>query len=221
MEPEFWHQRWQENQIGFHQDEFNPQLQRWWKTLELDDNASVFLPLCGKSRDMLWLAQQGFQVTGIEISPLAVEAFFAENDLSATTQPVGENLSLWRAGNIALYCGDFFDLSAERLTSIDAVFDRAALVALPKTMRQRYVEHLAAILPEHVRMLLVTMEYPQQQMDGPPFSVPETEVRQHYEAHWPVTRLEENDALAAQPGFARRGLSSLIEKTFHIGRPQS
>lgn len=219
MEPDFWLQRWREQKIGFHQAEINAYLQQYWQQLGPDSSGRVFVPLCGKSRDMLWLKQQGHDVLGNEISPLAVEDFFSEADL--LSEPVvreAENFVHWAADGIDILCGDFFHLTPKHLEGCGLVYDRASLVALPQSMRQKYVEHLTSILPAGAGILLVTMEYPQQQMDGPPFSVSHEEVLALYQADYRLKLLKQFDMLADNPRFKERGLTSLVENVYLLQR---
>ena len=124
---------------------------------------------------MLWLRDRGYKVIGVEIVARAVEAFFAENNLTATRRPYGA-FTLWEGDSISIYQGDFFDISHDVLADVGAVYDRASLIALPPPLRQRYAVHLRAILPDKINVLLVTMDYPQTEMSGPPFAVTEEEV---------------------------------------------
>lgn len=211
MRPDFWLERWRSSQIAFHQREINPALQAHWARLPAD--GTVFVPLCGKSRDMLWLRSQGHEVLGVELSRIAVRDFFAENGLTpaVAAQP---RLERWRADGVTLLCGDFFDLTPDDLKGVTGVYDRAALIALPQEMRQRYVDKMGEVLPAGAETLLITLAYPEGEMKGPPFSVPETEVRRLYAGKADVTLLSRSDALAGDPGLRQRGLTSLVEHVF-------
>lgn len=213
MEPDFWHQRWQDNLIGFHQAEINAHMREYWARLKVPVGSQVFVPLCGKSLDILWLREQGYQVVGVEISRIAVNAFFNENSLSPT-KATREGFDVYQAPGITIYCGDFFALSAVQLADIRCVFDRAALIALPRAMRERYVGHLLSLLDRKVPLLLITLEYPQAQMPGPPFSVSGEEVESLYRGKRRVERLLEIDKLADEPRFAEQGLTELREKVY-------
>jgi thiopurine S-methyltransferase len=213
MEPEFWQQRWQENQIGFHQSEVNAHLIKHWKKLSIPAGSNVFVPLCGKSLDILWLRDQGYSVTGVEISPLAVEAFFQENNLVAEKQAI-DDFTLHQSEGIDIYCGDYLKLSPRHLGDIRAVFDRASLIALPPSMRQSYVKHHVQLTDANIPVLLVTLEYPQDQMNGPPFSVSEEEVINLYAGRYEIEKLVDKDALVNEPRFAERGLTALHEKVY-------
>jgi len=179
MDPDFWHKRWQEGKIGFHQDAVNRHLLDYWQHLNLAPGATVFVPLCGKSLDMLWLLDRGYRVVGVEINPLAVEAFFVENQLSYRKEQQAD-FTLWQGNNILIFEGDFFALSASQLGKLDAVFDRAALIALPEPMRRAYATHLRELLLPTTPALLVTLDYPQAEMQGPPFAVSPDEVQRLY-----------------------------------------
>lgn len=215
MQHEFWHQRWQQNQIGFHSHEVNPYLQRQWPALEIEPNSRVLVPLCGKSNDMLWLLAQGYQVVGVELSPLAVEAFFLENGLQPVQRRQGDFL-IGEIDGLQIFCGDFFALHSADLGRIDAVYDRAALVALPHDMRIDYASHLSALLTPGVKMLLVAFDYAQHEMDGPPFSVPNDEVERLYRAWCDIELLADEDTLEREPHFKARGLSRLREQVYRL-----
>jgi thiopurine S-methyltransferase len=215
MESAFWHERWAKNEIGFHRREVHPYLQQFWPPHDIAPGSRVFVPLCGKSRDLLWLCEQGHEVVGVELSALAVDSFFAENALTATiTQH--KDFTLHQSGALRIYCGDFFKLGADELNGVSAVFDRAALVALPPAMRQAYAAHLQKILPPRTITLLVNFEYPQEQMQGPPFSVPESEIRALFEPVAEVSCLHEQDILAQEPRFVAKGLTRLREQAFYL-----
>ncbi len=213
MKPDFWHQRWQLGQIGFHQQEINSHLQKFFHRLPVPGTGQIFVPLCGKSLDLLWLRAQGHQVLGVEISPVAVEDFFRENRLTPSVTRQGR-FERYEVDGLAILNGDFFNLKGDELQQICAVYDRASLVALPEEMRIDYASHFNAILPAGISCLLISMEYPQQEMDGPPFAVAESEVRQLFGNRFDVSHLLTLDILAENPQFARRGLSTLQEKVF-------
>jgi len=217
MEADFWLQRWEANQIGFHQDEVNLHLERHWPGLGLAPGSRVLVPLCGKSRDLLWLAGQGHAVIGVELSEIAVRDFFAENGLEATVREQGP-FREWRCDEIRILQGDFFDLDTRLLGAVAGVYDRAALVALPANMRGRYVAHLYQLLRRGTRMLLVSMEYPQDEMEGPPFSVSAEEIRERYGAGFAVEEIDRIDILDENPRFRERGLTRLVETVFRLVR---
>jgi thiopurine S-methyltransferase len=213
MKKEFWLERWERAEIGFHQNEINPYLARYWKELSLSGGGEVFVPLCGKSLDMVWLRQQGCFVLGVELSSIAVQDFFKENGQSPEHAVSGKFESC-EADGIRILCGDFFDLTKEDLANVSAVYDRASLVALPQDMRERYARHLADILPHGTQILLVTFDYPQAEMQGPPFAVSPSEVEALYGKYADVRLLVQVDALAQNPRFKQRGMSRMEESIF-------
>ncbi len=215
VEPQFWHERWAQNRIGFHLDQVNPWLVEYWPSLKLHAGSRVFVPLCGKSLDMLWLAEQGHEVVGIEISPLAVRAFFEENRLEPEVVREGA-FELWSVEQITLILGDYFELQPAQLGEVAAVYDRASLVALPEAMRVDYVRHLDALAPAAPR-LLVTLDYDQDKAEGPPFAVSDEEVRELFADHGSLTRLAATDILDANPRYRDKGLDRLVESVWRIG----
>lgn len=202
---EGWIGRWKEGRIGWHEAAGNAALRRHWPALPRGKR--VLVPLCGKSVDMIWLAEQGLQVTGVELSALAIEAFFAEQALTARVERRGSfDVHSARERPIALWRGDFFDFVE---TGFDALYDRGALVALPTDLRPRYTEHLERLLHPGAARLIITLEYDQGRAAGPPFSVPEAEVF----SYWPgLERVSERDDLAGgPPKFREAGLERLLE----------
>lgn len=215
MKKEFWHERWQNDQIGFHQEDINPHLRAHWQSLMLSPDSRVFVPMCGKSLDMLWLREQGHQVLGVELSPKAVSDFFSGLEHEGKKFSSGK-FNGCTHNDISILCGDFFDLVGANTSDVAAVYDRAALIALPPDMRKRYVDHLAQLLPPGALILLITTEYPQGEMQGPPFSVTASEIHALYSRHGEIETLDRIDALPANPGFRERGLSGLTESTYLI-----
>ena len=187
MEHQFWNDRWELNQIGFHQEETNAYLESHWQELGLADNAPVFVPLCGKSLDMLWLREQGHAVLGIELSEMALKQFFSENQLPFTYQQKGDFVC-FQTEQMRLLAGDFFNLTAADIAPIEAVYDRASLIALPPEMRVDYARHMASLLPEGAHILLISLEYEDGMLKGPPLCVREAEVQQLFSEGFDVTR---------------------------------
>jgi len=217
MEPKFWQDRWASNQIGFHQPKVNPYLQRHWPQLGLAEGAQVLVPLCGKSLDLMWLASQGLRVFGVELSEQAVEAFFDEQDLVPRITQRG-TFAVYQAGLIEVWCGDFFALDAESLADCAALYDRAALIALPPLMRVRYAEHLNSLLRPGCEGLLITLDYDQTQKAGPPFAVTDDEVKVLLGAHWALEVLEEQDILGESWKFVQDGVTRLDERVYQLTR---
>jgi len=214
MQKEFWHDRWQNRQIGFHQDEINPYLEKYWPKADQTKTERVFVPLCGKSSDLLWLSDNGFEVIGVELSQIAVEEFFSDNDIQYTTRIFGK-LTYYQAEKITIICGDFFELTSDNLGVVSYVFDRASQIALPEDMREAYCSHLSTIAAA-ARLFVITMEYDQSVMQGPPFSVSEDEIYKHYGSGYKINKLETYDLLAVSPHFKEKGLNHLLEKVYML-----
>lgn len=208
MEPEFWQQRWAEGRTGWHLEEVNRLLLKHWPALGLPEEAPVLVPLAGKSLDMAWLAAEGHPVLGVELSLEACREFFEERGLEPDEERDADFVHLGVA-HLQLLAGDVFALTAGHLDGVAAVYDRAALIALPGAMRRRYVEHVYGLLPAGTQALLVTLEYPEGEREGPPFNVGEAEVRALFEPRWQVDLLERRDILEQEPRFAIEGVSTL------------
>ncbi|AOB32216.1 thiopurine S-methyltransferase [Bordetella sp. H567] len=217
MDAEFWLERWREGRTHFHQTRISPPLERFWPTLQFAPGSRVLVPLCGKSLDMPWLAQRGLNVLGVELSALAVEQFFDENRLTPQVRrsAMGDH---YVAGNIEIIRGDIFDVDAETLRGCTGVFDRAALVALPRDMRPRYVQHVYGQLSDRYQGLLITLDYPQQEMDGPPFSVDDEEVQALYAGHSVAELVYRRDILDLEPKFQKAGVSKLDALAYRLQR---
>ncbi|WP_343561431.1 thiopurine S-methyltransferase [Kiloniella sp. b19] len=190
MDAEFWHQRWEDNNIAFHMETINRHLQKQIASIT-PAKSHIFVPLCGKTRDIGWLLSQGYRVTGAELSGLAIEQLF--RDLALTPE-ITEQAELVRysSGDLTVFCGDIFALTKEQLGRVDAVYDRAALVALPAELRRNYSEHLMA-LTDTAPQLMICYHYDQTEMPGPPFAVPNEEVLAHYEKHYLLDQLSSTE----------------------------
>jgi len=213
MDPDFWHERWARDEIGFHRREYNAHMTAFLHRLGLPPGGHVLVPLCGKSLDLLWLHRQGYAVTGIEISRKAIEAFFGENDLSFERGEIGR-VPCYRNERLALWCTDFFAFDWSRIEPIDGVYDRASLVALPRGMRREYARVLLRQLPPRTPVLLITLDYPQGEMRGPPFAVSRAEVERLYGDHWRIEEIHVEDCLAEEPRMRKKGLSRLHERVY-------
>jgi thiopurine S-methyltransferase len=187
MKHEFWHQKWETNEIGFHLPGANPLLLKYFSTLNLKQGARIFLPLCGKTLDIAWLLAKGYRVAGVELSRIAIEDLFKSLNVTPNIKILDEVVH-YSAPNIDILVGDIFKISPTMLGAIDAVYDRAALVALPEDIRKLYTMHLIT-LSNHAPQLLICFEYNQSLHAGPPFSINVNEVKQHYQAHYDLTLL--------------------------------
>jgi len=215
MQADFWLERWEQKQIGFHEEDINSHLQNFWGKLNLPANSKIFVPLCGKSKDILWLLAQGYEVLGVELSPIAVEEFFTENNLQYQITE-HKAFQCWQAENLTIYQGDFFDLNSHDLTDCTAIYDRASMIALPPEMRQKYLQYLTRIVPALSRTLLITLDYDQNLMQGPPFSISENEVRQSFGENCDIDCLFSEDIIDNNEQFKKRGLTQLTETAYLI-----
>jgi thiopurine S-methyltransferase len=213
----FWHDRWRLGQTGFHQTEVDRSLQRFWPALGLDLGSRVFVPLCGKSLDLLWLRDRGLDVTGVEISAVALESLCMENGIPARRRPL-DRFDAYEAGALRLMCGDFFELTQDLLGPVAAVYDRAALISWAPELRAAYADHVAALTTSGTQTLLVALEYAQDEMKGPPFSVSADDVQRLYGRAHQIVELGRSDILASEPRLSSRGITRLHEACYQLVR---
>ncbi|MCE3225266.1 MAG: tpm [Nitrospira sp.] len=206
MDAQFWHDRWANNEIGFHKSEANPLLVKYFTELALAKGSRVFVPLCGKTLDIPWLLSNDYRVAGAELSPIAIEELFAQLGVEPTITRNG-GTDHYRADNIDIFVSDIFDVTRKVLGPVDAIYDRAALVALPENLRIQYTEHVTEIT-DHAPQLLICYEYDQRVTEGPPFSISNEEVRRHYGHRYNLTLLTSADV----PG----GLKGKCTATEHV-----
>ncbi len=207
-----WIARWKNGEIGWHKDRVNARLIAFIDCLELQQGDLVFVPLCGKSQDMMYLLECGFRVIGVELSALAIEQFFDENQLNYSKHQSGQ-FKVYQAENISLYCGDYFALNKMLLSAVSAVYDRAALVALDGDLRTKYAIHLYAIIPNGCRILLLTLNYPQTQISGPPYAVNAKEVRLLF-TKFEYRQLECFNDIDNEPKFQNEGVDFIEKVTY-------
>jgi thiopurine S-methyltransferase len=207
MEPSFWLDRWDRQEIGFHQGDFDAALVRYWPRLDVPAGSRVFVPLCGKSLDMVWLAQQGYRVIGAELSERAVDDFFAERGLTPDVRREA-GFVVKSSGPYEIWIGDIFALPVEAVQDVGGVYDRAALVALPADMQHRYAEQIETLTPK-APILLITIDYDQCEMPGPPFATSRAAIEKLFAGHYQVEVVATKDALDAHPHFKARGLTAL------------
>jgi len=200
MEASFWHNKWQRGEIAFHQSQANPLLVAHFEALNLPKGSRVFLPLCGKTLDIAWLLAGGYQVVGAELSEIAIDELFESLGLQPKITKVGA-LIHYSAENIDLFVGNIFDLTAEYVGPVNAIYDRAAIVALPADTRKKYAPHLLNIT-QAAPQLVIAYEYDQSVVDGPPFSVSEAELKQHYGTTYNLSALETREVEGGMKGQA-------------------
>jgi thiopurine S-methyltransferase len=217
VQPEFWHDRWRAGQLGFHQSTVDRNLRAYWPGLKLAPDCRVFIPLCGKSLDLLWLRARGHAVVGVELSAVALESFCMENGIPARRRLTGD-FDVYQAERLELFRGDYFVLTPELLGDVAALYDRAALISWPPDLRESYVTHVAALTRPGTQTLLITLEYNQDQLSGPPFSVSADEVTRLYARHHEIRRLGREEILANEPRLRSRGLTGLHEVCYQLTR---
>jgi len=212
MDQDFWHERWRDNKIGFHRPGVNPQLKIFWDRLSARAGERILVPLCGKSQDLLWLADQGQKVCGVELSEIAARAFGKEQGIDLAEDRAG-NFLRFNSPDIEIYVGDFLSFTREAAGVFPLFYDRAALIALPPDMRGRYAAKLVSLLGKDARGLLITLEYDQRQMGGPPFSVTGDEVQRLF-PRLQMERLSAYDCLDEEPRFKERGVQWMKEVVY-------
>ena len=212
MKDEFWLERWEEGRTPWHEGAINAALMCHVDCLELQPGETVFVPLCGKSEDMWWLQTQGFEVLGVDLSPIAGRTFLEAHGVEFTETRHQRHTVLDSPG-FRLFAGDFFALAASDLAGVRAVYDRAALVALPPDVRQRYAQRLCELCDAPI--LLVCLAYPAHEIDGPPFSLEEAEVRALFGDRRRVRHLGEEDILT-RSDLRNRGVTRLAEHAYLV-----
>ncbi|MFY2508564.1 thiopurine S-methyltransferase [Vibrio pectenicida] len=209
---EFWHSRWAANKIGFHLEDVNSLLVQYWPETKPSSKDKVFVPLCGKTEDLVWLATKHEHIQGVELSEIAVRSFFAEHFYTPTVITVNGQHDLYQFDELSIYTGDIFTAPLE---PADIIYDRAALIALPESMRGGYVERVKSLLKAGGRILLITTEYQKEEMAGPPFSVTEQEVNKLF-SEYKISKLYREDAEQTHPRVIKHGLSRFAEEVYLI-----
>lgn len=198
MDAEFWHHKWENNDIAFHEKNVNPLLEAYFEQLHLAQDSRIFIPLCGKTRDIAWLINKGYRIVGAELSELAISQLFSELGQTPVVTQL-HDLIHYQGQQIDIFVGDILTLSADIIGHIDAIYDRAALVALPFNIRLNYAPHLINIT-QHAPQLLICFEYDQQSLSPPPFSVSQQEVKQHYATHYQISLLHNQPLVGGLKG---------------------
>lgn len=217
MQPDFWLDRWRTAQIGFHQAAADRHLKAYWPRFHLPANSQVFVPLCDKSLDLMWLRDQGHWVKGVELSPIALESFVVEHGIPARRRLI-ENFDVYESDGFTLFRGDFFKLTPALLGNVSAVYDRAALIAWEPAQRESYVKHLDSLTARGTQMLLIAVEYPPAQMKGPPFPLTLREVENLYAGNYSIEELGRHEILELEPRLKARGLTELREVCYRMTR---
>jgi len=208
MELSYWQSRWAKGHTGFHMENGYSGLREHWESLPVPNSPAVLVPLSGKSDDMRWIAEQGGHVTGVEISEIAAQQFFSNQEISPNITSYA-GFKIYASETISIWCGDFLKLPGYKLPDFDLIYDKAALVALPPQMRKNYVKKIMHIAGPYTNILLHSFSYNQHEMNGPPFSVPESEVEAHFGNEFSITVLEKNSLNTEKyQKFKKRGLGS-------------
>lgn len=216
MELSYWQARWHNDKTGWHMQQVYPHLKTYWQRLQLEEGDTVLVPLCGKSLDLKWLAEQKYNVIGIEVSEKAVHHFFQEHQMPFQKSYTA-SVTVYRSENLTIWAGNFFKLKPANFPEIDAIYDKAALIALPKKQRKQYAGRILAFCNPETQMLLNTFEYEQSEMNGPPFAVLRKELEQLYGHRFAINLLHEDAIFDKLIKFQQRGLSSyLLEKVYHL-----
>lgn len=219
MDKEYWLQKWQSEEIGFNQLQPNKLMQRYFSSMNLKVGCRVFVPLCGQSVDMIWLMEQGYQVVGVEFSEIACRTFFEENKIAVKLTKI-TNFVSYQSDAISIFCGDLFKLDRKILGKIDAIYDRAALIALPKEVRKTYSKYLVELTPLAAVMFLITTVYDQNEMQGPPFSVNEDEVIALYSARFEIHQVYSKQ-FEVPLHLQKKGLTCPTEQAYRLSRKKN
>jgi len=214
LEAKFWIDTWIEGRTRFHREKPNDDLVEYLPRFKKHQN--VFVPLCGKSLDMLYLRNQGFSVVGVELSDLALEQFQSENGLKMSTIPHGDFM-IYEMPSLQIYQGDLFDLTPLELEGVSFCYDRASLVALPKELRERYVRYLLG-LQDLKEILLISFEYDQSLAAGPPFSVDQEEIISSFKSEFEIELLDKRLVEDLNPKFVEAGLKEFWRAVYHLRR---
>jgi thiopurine S-methyltransferase len=224
MDKQFWLNKWQENQIHFHQQQIHPLLKKYITSVVKEPTCNVLVPLCGKSLDMTWLVNRGHTVIGSELSKLAIDQYWKEHSLTPTTNNKSDYISTI-SGNLSLLCGDFFALKKEDIESIngpiDLIYDRAALIALPLEMRIKYYQQMIEISSEQTSWLLIILGYDDKLVNGPPFNIRTEELEEHLSSHFLIELLEENSTEPLGGKFKEARILEMKQKVYSIKKTQS
>lgn len=218
MEISYWKSRWKKQHTGWHMEQVYPHLKTYLDRLNPDTGDTLFVPLCGKSRDLVWLAEQGFRVIGVEVSAVAVRQFFAETGITYSTESKAEFV-IYQSDNIQIYQADFFKLVSSWIPPLDAVYDKAALIALPEEKRRMYADKILGLAGSKSRILLNTFEYIQNEMNGPPFAVFFDELQDLFGDRFEIELLHEESIFDQLVKFQQRGLSSFLTEKIYLLKP--
>lgn len=217
MDKNFWLDKWQKKDTKFDQMNVNPYLIKYEKIFESLEGKKIFVPLCGKSIDILWFLKQGAEVIGVELSTIAVESFFFENNL--TYKKINKNyFTIYLAKSLKFICGDFFQLDKNEVGDIDWVYDRASLVALDNITRVEYAKKISQLFPIKIKMMLITLSYKSDVPEYPPYSVTDKEVHLLFSKNFQINTLVQDENLDIMLHLIKRGLVDLTDRVYLLTR---
>lgn len=215
MEISYWKSRWEKNNIGFHNPEINHYLLEFEERVISHQTKNVFVPLCGKTSDLMWFKNKGLTVTGVEAIDLACEQFFSEQSLTAQLSK-SHGFTIHSVPDLALWCGNFFDAPIKLIQEADFIYDRACIVALPENLRKSYAAKINQSAKTATSFMIHTFTYNQEKMSGPPFCVPREEISELFGAEWAISVLFDSPVLSRYERYKTRGLDNLSEQVYHL-----
>lgn len=218
MELSYWQSRWQNDKTGWHMDVVYPLLKQYWQHLQLPEGANVLVPLCGKSKDLHWLADHHFHVIGVDVSQKALQSVMDKRS-EAFSKSTSHGLTRYRSEAMELWEGDFLKVPAAEIPPLHAIYDKAALIALPPQQRKAYADKVLELCSPSTQIFLQTFEYEQAEMNGPPFSVHQKEVNELFGKHFKIDLLHEQSKFEELQGFHKRGLTSYLLEKVYLLRP--
>ncbi len=214
MNNEFWLNKWKTNDIAFHEKDANPDLINYLSELNLHQGDCIFVPFCGKSKDMLWLAEKGFNVIGVELSTIACNDFFSELNITPTIVQKPK-FSVYQYKNIKLFCGDLFDLTSADLSSVKAIYDCKALIALPFNLRKKYVDHIISCTQTKINILVLTRES-NSVVTPPPFPINKAEIDLLFNSHFDVKQIKNRPLPSIPERLVKKGYADISECVYLI-----
>ena len=213
MDKQFWLDKWQKKDTKFDQIQVNPYLIKHERIFESLESKRIFVPLCGKSIDIMWFLKQGAEVIGVELSTIAIESFFAENNV--TYEKINkDHFTIYQAKSLKFICGDFFQLDKNDVGDIDWIYDRASLIALDNITRVEYAQKISQLTLNKSKMMLITLSYKTSVPEHPPYSVTDEEVHLLFSKNFQINTLAQNENLDIMPHLIQRGLTDLTDRLY-------
>lgn len=212
MSNKIWKSMWKHNQFQFHQPIINPLLQQYLPQLQLSANDDILVPLCGKSLDMDLLIDSGYHVIGIELSKIAIQAYFDARNIKPQHEKKGQFIRWWH-NDIEIWCGDIFNLTDNDISHVKTLYDCASLTALPSESRPHYVQHFYEKLSKQSQILLITTESADEhQLESA--SMIDSEVQSLYENYYQIELLHGQSSLKQDPEHPGAAIMPMDEKVY-------